>query len=157
MAKAGYSAITGADVSLTAATAKTVLGVLAPSSFGLDLIEASVSFDGTTAGFEPVLVEICYATFATNPPGTQSTSVTPVQKYGRTIAHGCTAARSWNAANEPTVLTPFKEVLIHPQAGVVYQIPLGQTPDSDVSDGFAIRVTAPNAVACRAELDWERC
>ncbi len=154
MAKAGYSAVTGADVAVTS-TPKTVLGVLAPSGFGLDLTEASVFFDGTTAANEPVTIELCRITFATNPPGTNSTSVTPVQVYGRAITVGATAAKTWTT--EPTVVTVIREMLIHPQAGVIYQIPLGQTPDCDVSTGFGIRITAPANVNCRATLSWERC
>src|SRR5687768_9151857 len=87
MAKAGYSIVTGAAVALSAATAKSVLGVRGNAAFGIDLKKFSVAFDGTSATATPVLVEICYATFATNAPGTNSTSVTPTQNYGRTIAH----------------------------------------------------------------------
>lgn len=155
MAKAGYSAPTGAAVALSAATAKSVLGVKSGSAFGVDLKKIRVSFDGVTSTAVPVLVELCYATFATNAPGTNSTSVTPAQVYGRTIAHGVTAARNWTS--EPTVLTVLDEWLLTPNGGLaVYDIPLGDTPDCAVSEGFAVRLTAPATVNARATLWWER-
>lgn len=155
MAKAGYTATTGAAVTLGAGTAKSVLGVRAGASFGLDLKKLRVSFAGVTATAVPVLVELCYATFATNAPGTASTSVTPAQAYGRTIAHGVTAARNWTT--EPTVLTVLDEWLLTPAGGLaVYDIPLGDTPDSAVSEGFVLRLNAPAGVDTRAAMQWER-
>jgi hypothetical protein len=156
MAKAGYSIVTGGAVALSAATAKSVLGVKSHANFGLDLKKFKVSFDGVTASAVPVLVELCYATFATNSPGTASTSVTPAQIYGRTIAVGATAAKTWTT--EPTVLTVIQEWLLTPNGGVVaYDFPLGDTPDSAVSEGFVIRCNAPAAVNVRAALEFERC
>jgi hypothetical protein len=46
MSKARYSAQTGAAVALSAATAKTVLAVIAPAQFGCDLVGYEVAFDG---------------------------------------------------------------------------------------------------------------
>ncbi|TDD97650.1 hypothetical protein [Actinomadura rubrisoli] len=156
MAKAGYAVVTGGAVALSAATAKSVLGVKAPSGNGIDLKKFRVAFDGVTATNVPVLVELCAATFATNSPGTNSTSVTPVQVYGRAVTVGATAARTWTT--EPTVLTVIGEFLLSPAGGVVfYDFPLGDTPDSAVSEGFVIRCNAPAVVNVRASLEFERC
>lgn len=156
MAKAGYAATTGAAVALSAATAKSVLGVKSHANFGLDLKKVRVGFDGVTASAVPVLVEIGYCTFATNSPGTNSTSVTPAQVYGRSITVGATAARNWSS--EPTTITAFEEHLLTPNAGLeIYDWPLGDTPDSAVSEGFVVRLTAPATVNCRATLWFERC
>lgn len=156
MAKAGYVAVTGGTVALTAATAKSVLGVRGHANFGLDLKRVRVSFDGATPTAAPVLVEVCYATFATNPPGTNSTSVTPTQVYGRTTAVGATAAKNWTS--EPTVLSTLEGWLVTPAAGlVVYDYPLGDTPDSAVGEGFVVRCTAPAGVNARGQLTFERC
>ncbi len=156
MAKAGYSAVTGGAVALSAATAKSVLGVKSHANFGLDLKKIRVSFDGTSATATPVLVELCYATFATNSPGTNSTSVTPAQLYGRAITVGATAAKTWTT--EPTALTALEEWLVTPAGGLaVYDLPLGDTPDSAVSEGFVLRLTAPAAVNARAGIVFERC
>jgi hypothetical protein len=156
MAKAGYSIVTGGAVALAAATAKSVLGVKSHANFGLDLKKVRFGFDGVTATAVPVLVELCYATFATNSPGTASTSVTPAQVYGRTIAVGATAARTWTT--EPTALTVIDEQLLTPAGGLeVYDFPLGDTPDSNVSEGFVLRCTAPATVNVRATMVFERC
>jgi hypothetical protein len=156
MAKAGYAIGTEGAVALTAATAKSILGVQAASTFGVDLIGFDVAFDGVTGSAVPVLVELCYATFATNPPGTNSTGVTEDQTYGRVITPGFVGARNWTA--EPTVVTPQREWLLTPNGGLlIYEYPLGQTPDSAVSEGFVLRLNAPAAVNVRASMRFERC
>lgn len=155
MSKAGYSVSTAAAVALAANTAKTVLGVKSNAAFGLDLLGFEVAFDGVTASAVPVLVEVGYCTFATNGPGTNSTSRTAVQNYGRVITVGATAASAWSA--EPTVITVLKEFLLSPNGGLVaYRWPLGNTPDSAVSEGFVIRCTSPAIVNVRASMDFER-
>jgi hypothetical protein len=155
MAKCGYTVPTGGVVALTAATAKTVLGVKGHANFGLDLKKARVGFDGVTASAVVVLVELCYCTWATNSPGTASTSVTPVQAYGRVSAAGFTAGKTWTT--EPTVLTVFDEILLDPNKGLlVYDFPLGDTPDSALAEGFAYRCTAPANVNLRGTFWVER-
>ena len=154
--KAGYSVVTGGAVALTAATAKSVIGVKSHANFGIDLKKLTLSFADTDASEVPVLIEICQSTFATNGPGTNSTSVTPLQTYGRSITVGATAAKTWTT--EPTVLTVIREFLLTPAGGVVmYDWPLGDSPDSAVSEGFVVRCTAPSATDVRATLDYERC
>jgi len=156
MSAAGYSAMTGAAVGLVAATAKSVIGVLSGAAFGLQLKSFEVAFDGVTASAVPVLCELCQCTFATQPPGTLSTTVTPVQIYGRVLAAGFTAARDWSTT-QPTVITVVKEWLLTPNAGALfYQYPLGQEPDSALSQGFTLRLTAPANVNCRATVSVER-
>jgi hypothetical protein len=158
VAKAGYSVMTGAEVALSAATTEYVLGVKAHANFGLDLLAIAVhalASGASAPGFEPILVEVCYATFATNSPGTNSTSVTPVQEYGRVITPGFTAARDWSSA--PTVLTPIDEFMVHPQTGWQLWRPPGQTPDCALAEGFVLRVNSDNAVSMRAQMKVERC
>jgi len=157
MAKAGYLVGTNGAVSLAAATAKTVLAVKSNAAFGLDLKKVRFGFIGTSAAEVPVLVELCYLTWATGVVGTNSTSQTANihQEYGRQLTHGVTAASAWTV--EPTVLTALEEQLITPNGGsVMYDFPLGDTPDCALSEGFAIRMTAPSATFCRALFKWER-
>jgi hypothetical protein len=155
MAKAGYVTSTEGAVALSAATAKSILGIAAPASFGVDLKKLRIGFDGVTASAVPVLIELCYATFATNAPGTNSTSATVDQAYGRTITPGFTAAKNWTT--EPTVLTPLEEWLLTPAGGtILYDYPLGDTPDTAASNGFVIRCNAPATVNVRAALWAER-
>lgn len=150
----GYSAVTGGAVALSAATATSVLGVKAHANRPLRLKKLRLSFDGVTSSAVPVLIEHCYATFATNSPGTNSTSVTPLQGYGRVIAVQATAAKNWTT--EPTALTVIDEYLLTPNGGLLfYDIPLGDEPDSALSEGFVVRMTAPATVNTRAAIWWE--
>jgi hypothetical protein len=160
MSKAGYSAQTGAAVALVAATAKTAMFVLAPSTFGMDLKKFRIGFDGVTASAVPVFWEINYLTGATNStPGTGNTNLATApniqQVYGRPIAIGFTGG--YNCTSEPTVQTNIDADLLTPNGGLlVYDFPLGDVPDSAVSNGFCIRLTAPAAVNVRCSMYFER-
>jgi hypothetical protein len=156
MAKAGYSTATGAAVALAAATAKTVLAVNGTANFGVDLKKFRVAFDGVTATAVPVLVELMYSTQATNStPGTGNSTGTVLQTYGRTITPGFTSFYASTA--EPTVLTLIDSFLLDPNKGLVlYDFPLGDTPDTAVSNGIVLRCTAPAVVNVRASMHFER-
>ena len=154
--KQGFSIITGGAIALSAATAKTILGAKSGSAFSLDLQHVDVGFDGVTPSAVPVLVELCACTFGANAPGTNSTSVTPAQKYGRQTTPGFTAGKNWTT--EPTTITVIEEQLLTPAGGIVkWQYPFGSSPDSALAEGFAIRCTAPASVNVRAWMDLERC
>lgn len=158
MAKAGYAIRTSSSVALTATTAKTALMVIAPSTFGTDLLGVSLSFDGITSTDHSVLVELVTSTDATNStPGTGNTSETVTQLYGRSIAVGFTGFSA--STSEPTVLTVVRSWLLTPTGGTMFlDLPLGRTVDTPVSSGIGIRLTAPtSAVNARAEMIFERC
>lgn len=151
MAKAGYSAATGAAVALVAATAKSVLSVIAPAQFGVDLKKIRLGFDGVTASAIPVLVEL--VAFTTDGTGT---SGTVNQVYGRSITAGFTS--KYNYSVEPTTATVVDRWSLTPNGGlVIYDWPLGDTPDTAVSNLFALRLTAPAAVNVNASMWFERC
>ncbi|MEU4410772.1 hypothetical protein AB0F88_40230 [Streptosporangium sp. NPDC023963] len=158
MAKSGYVITTGGTVSLTAATAKSILGVKSgatTANHGVDLKKIRVSFPGVTASEVPVLIEVCLCTFGANPPGTASSSVTPTQVYGRTASTGFTAAKTWTT--EPTAITVVEEFLLTPNGGLLlYDWPLGDTPDSPLGEGFLLRCTAPATASVRAAMWFER-
>lgn len=156
MAKAGYSIVTGGAVSLSASTAKSVLGLKSADDFGIDLKKVWWGFTGVTASEAPVTCELCYCTWASNSPSTNSTGVTPAQIYGRTIAAGVTAAKNWTT--EPTSLTVIGEIPLTPNGGsLLYDFPLGDTPDCAVDHGFVLRFTAAASVSVRATMIFERC
>jgi hypothetical protein len=151
--RARYSIATPADVALAAATAKTVLGVRAPASFGLSLDKWSLSFNGVTASAIPVLVELCSWSSATT--GT-STAATAAQTAGRAIVHGTTGG--YNFTVEPTVLAVLKTYLLTPNGGlIIEEFAPDAGYDNDVSAGFAIRCTAAAIVSLRAVLEFSRC
>lgn len=158
MAKSGYSITTEGAVALSSGVAKTILGVKSgatTANHGVDWLKYRVGFDGVTASAVPVLVELCTATFATNAPGTNSTSVTIVTDYGRHASTGFSAAKTWTT--EPTTLVALDSFLLTPNGGtILYDWPLGTSPDSPLGEGFAIRCTAPAGVNVRAAMVFER-
>src|SRR5258707_2850328 len=105
MAKAGYSLTTLAAVPLVATTVKSVLTVIAPAQFGIDLTKIRLGFDGVTASAVPVLVELTDNTLASNGVvGTGNTTAgTPTQNYCPTITPGLTGL--YNSSAEATVPT----------------------------------------------------
>jgi len=150
MAKAGYTASTEGAVALTGGTAKTVLAVIAPAQFGVDLQAIKVAFDGVTSSAVPALVEL--VRFTSDGTGT---SVTVDQAYGPAITAGFTAKKNYSA--EPTSATAIDEWLLTPDGGTLFErFPLGQTPDTAVSVLIAIRINAPAAVNVRATMWFER-
>ncbi len=160
MAKAGYSYTTLAPVALPAATARSILTVLAPATFGIDLTKIRIGFDGVTASAVPVLVEMCDNTLASNSTvNTNNTTCgTATQNYGRTITPGFTAFYASAAGFEPTVLTAFDRWTLTPNGGlVIYDWPLGSTHDTPVSAGITCRCTAPAAVNANMTMWFERC
>jgi hypothetical protein len=153
-AAAEFRAVCGADVALVAATAKCVLGIDADANRVVVPTEFSVGFDATVATREAVVVEFCAVTWATNAPGTNSTSVTPVRIRGPAVDDASSAARAWSS--EPTVVTPLAEWLIEQKSGVIdLQQVLGREKVSGVGEGFVIRCTSPDAVNARAYISYE--
>lgn len=153
--KVGYTTSTEGAVALSAGVAKTILGIRGNAAFGVDWLGYRVGFDGVTASAVPVLVELCYITFATNPPGTNSTASTIDTIYGRVVASGFTAAKNWTV--EPTVVTAFDEFLLTPNGGLVIKdFPRDRTPDSAFNEGFGLRLTAPANVNVRGTMLAER-
>lgn len=159
MARAIYKGQTEAAVSLSASTAKSVLGVASPAQFGVDLLGFSLGFTSVTSTDQPVLVEVCTSTFATNGIGTNSTSGTVRQQAGQPITAGFTTGYNWTS--EPTVLVAFETFTLTPNGGTfIYDWPYGESPDNAVSTGFVIRCTpgaSATALTARATLRFARC
>ena len=125
-----YACSTEADSSLSAATKKTVVGVKAHANSGLLLLGFWIGFADVTASEVPALIEVEYCTWATNSPGTNSTSGTARQQSGRVLTAGFTCGYSWTA--QPTALTLAAPTFtLTPNGGtVLYDFPLGTEPDS---------------------------
>ena len=148
----GYTITSGTSaVALSAATAKTVLGVVAASNVAARLTEFGVSFDGAPATAVPVLVELCDSTGAT--AGTPGATPTPKQVRGITRAAQATAGNAYSA--EPTTLTAIKQWLVHAQTGMVLQSPLGREVEHVGAGGLFLRITAPATVNVRAYMEFE--
>lgn len=139
-----YQCDTEGNVSLTTATLKYVVGVKAHANSGLMLNGYWVSFDGATATAAPALVELVYTTWATNSPGTNSTSTTPRQTNGRVLTAGFTAAKNWSGGDPTGGLTPVVPPIFVPQFNgtFAYRFPMGDEPDTALAEGFVLRATA---------------
>lgn len=147
---------------LVAATGKTLIYVNSGATDQPILVELGVSFDGITSSAVPVLVELCFGTKASNSsPGTGSTTATFLQVRGWP-AQTPASAGGVNCSTEPTVLTPIKQWLVTPNAGLlVVQFPLGRETTGVASgtavsgNQFALRATAPAGVNARAYFEIE--
>lgn len=143
-------------VALVAATAKSVVGIKAPTNQCAILLELGLGFDGATSTNAAAIVELMGSTFATNGPGTNSTSVTPVkQDSGRQETVQTTAAKAWTT--EPTVLTLWRSIDV-PQYNGFIVLPLRQWFSELViagAAGFVVRITSPNNVNVSGYLTFE--
>lgn len=153
----GYTVTTGTSATaLSAATAKTLINLIAGANQQAIITEFSVSFDGVTASAVPVLVELCQSTQAT--AGTPGSSPTPAVIRGLGTA---SATPGINYSAEPTVLTVIKQWLVTPNGGLlVVQSPLGRETITNLSGSstvkaVALRCTAPAAVNVRAYMEFE--
>lgn len=147
--------VPASTVALTATTAKTVLGIKAATNVCIKVTEVGISFDGATSSNAPVVCESMQSTFATNGPGTNSTSVTPAKRdTGRAETIQATAAKTWTT--EPTVLTLQRVIDVGAFNGVFYNIFPFDTPFIIIGgQGFVIRLTAPNNVNFSGSLCGE--
>lgn len=149
MAKAGYTAATGADVASGTAI-KCILSVIAPAQFGIDLKKFRIGSRNVVATEVPFLLELY--SFTTDGAGTAGTVN---QVYGRTITPGFTTKYNYTA--NPTVLTLIDQWPLDPNKGLVlYDFPLGDTPDTAVSNGFGLFVTAAVSALLRSTMWVER-
>jgi hypothetical protein len=137
----GYKAHTEGEVALAAAgTVKSILGIAGNANFGVVLKELWLDFDGVTSSNNTVKLIVARCTFATNAPGTNSTTVTVKQSYGRHAATGFTAGKNWTS--EPTVIETVgeEEFSLDPNKGLFrYPWPLGDEPDSALGEGWVLR------------------
>lgn len=143
MAAVGYK-VQSASNALTASATRTVVGAKAHANSGLQVKKWGVSFDGSAAA-AGIQVQLCYVTFATNAPGTNSTTTNAVvQEYGRVLTAGFTGAYHWTS--EPTTVTVLENKYIQQSGAYEWAIPLGQEPDCALGEGFAVRIITPAAV-----------
>lgn len=145
--RSGTSAILSTPVALGAATAKTVIGVFGTATTTIGLKRVRVSFASVTATDVPALVEVGITSAA----GTVGTAFTPVEIVGSTLASACAAG--YNYSGEPTYNRIFESMYVPVNNGLYeFYYPLSEEPQCDASQGFAIRVTAPQAQNCYASL-----
>lgn len=152
----------GAEVALVAATAKSVIKVIAAANLGLELVEWGVSFDGVSVTGEPVLVELLG--MSTAGAGTSGGTITTT--YDATtgqvkVLNGAAwtpqLVATYGYTAEPTAVNAQYDVQeVHPQAGYRYIFPLKQETIIPAAGIVVIRCKAAAAVNCRPFIKvWE--
>jgi len=141
-----------------AATAgvKTILKLITPTTFAIEVKEFALFTDGVTASAVPATWS--YFTSDETTAGTGSGTAVTTQISGATHAHGLTAVSQKHSA-EGTTYTTVKQGFIPQFMGtLILQMPLGDEPESPAgaadSFGFTINVTAN--VNVLAYIKWAR-
>ena len=129
-----------AEVALSAATAKTIVQIVAPSNHRLKVLAWGTYFDGTSSTAEPVQVVLMRQTTA----GTMS-SLTPV-KNDDSIAETLQTTAQHTATVEPTSGDVLKRIEVHPQSGYEEQCAYGTEYIVGGGDRLGIVCTAPATV-----------
>lgn len=130
-------------------TPTTIAGVKNAANQAIRCFGFNIGFDGILL-VAPALIEIGQCTFATNSPGTNSTSVTP-KPYdnGRPETIQSSAGKLWTA--EPTVITIVEDFLIpvYMGSGIIF-VPLSKPLIAKGGSGIVMRITLPSTVTANA-------
>lgn len=144
-----YSVNSGV-VSLSAATAKTVLQIATPATTRAKVVGFSVSFNSVTASDAPAVVDFLRQTTA----GTGGTSATLAPLDPDAPASQVTGLYDINAA-EPTGGNVLWSGYVTPVGGLfVYNFADGEEPILDISNRVGIRINSPSAVSAIATLTY---
>lgn len=148
---AGIKAVvttTSTEIALSAATAKTVLQLIAPANQRLLVKGLGVFFDGTEPLNQPVEIYLVKQSTA----GTM-TAATPVRETPGNETVQATAAI--NATAEPTTASTLRRLECHPQSGYEVLLPLGEEIVVAGGERLGLICNAPQAVNCHAYARWE--
>lgn len=137
------------STALAAATAKTVLQLVAVANHRVKILGYSVAFDGASTTAVPVLVEMVRQSTA----GTSSVN-TPTKRDTDISDTLLTTARD-TITVEPTTTDVMEEMLVHPQQGLIVLYPLGMEPIIGGGNRIGIRCTAPAVVNARVSMIFE--
>lgn len=138
-----------AEIALSAATAKTVIQMVAATNHRVKVLGFGVFFDGVSVTAEPVQVRLLRQTTA----GTMS-ALTPV-KQDDSIADTLLTTFQHTATAEPTAGDVLDVLEVHPQQGYEIMYPLGQEVIVGGGDRIGIECTAPATVNVRAKIRFE--
>lgn len=144
---------------LVAATAKTVVLILAATANQPSITEIGVSFDGVTTTAVPVLVELVSGTAGA--AGTPRAALAAGKQLRGWPAQTSQTTAGDTYTAEPTTQLSNRKWLVSPYGGLwSVQYPLGREPTGIVTaatDGktWSLRLTAPAAVNCHAYIEWE--
>lgn len=137
-----------AEVALAAATAKTIIQIVAPGNQRLLVGRWGVFFDGIDPLAQPVEVVLMKQTTA----GTMS-ALTPVRiTPGSETLQG---TAQYNATVEPTSSSIVDMCECHPQSGYEAILPLGEEIQVAGGERLAVVVTSPSVINVRAKIYWQ--
>lgn len=139
MARLFGTALT-AEVALSAATARTVLQLVAPANHRVVVKRWGVFFDGQSVSAEPVLVRLLFQTSA----GTMS-ALTP-KKMDGSLTETLQTTAQHSATVEPSAGDVLDTLNVHPQQGYREVYPLGEEIILGGGDRIGIECTAPDGV-----------
>lgn len=140
MARLNFSVTTEGELALTAATAKTILQLVAPANHRVALKGFSVSFDGISPTAAAVQVELVRQTTA----GTMSPATPALDDDSLPEAIQTTAQK--NATAEPTAGAVVRRYNIHPQDGLERVFDLDEELLIKGGGRLGLRCTAPEGV-----------
>lgn len=144
----GIAQVSG--VTLTAATAKTVVQVKAPATnHPLNVLGWGVYFKGASSTAVPVNVKLARQSTA----GTMS-SLTPA-KLNQSIAESILSTAQHTATVEPTTGDTIDVVEVHPQGYYEVIYPLGQERRVQGGQYVGLVCTAPAGVDVTAKIIFE--
>jgi hypothetical protein len=129
-------------------TLTTMLGTKCPANQAVTVEEIDCGLDGTNSAQAPGIVDMTHCTYATNPPGTSSTSTTAIASdSGRPESIQSTTGKTWSA--EPTVKggAPWKSFLVPTYMGsAIAPLPMLRPMILKGGGGLSVAVTLPAAV-----------
>jgi hypothetical protein len=136
------------EVALSAATAKTVIQIVAASNHRVLVKEWGVFFDGDDPLAEPVQVELVKQSTAGTMSSLTPAKITPGSETLQTTAQHTASA-------EPTKSAVLDTVEVHPQSGYEKILPLGEEIIIAGDERLGIVCTAAGAVNVRAKIKFE--
>lgn len=127
-------------------TLTTMLGLKCAANQAITLDEVDVGLDGTNSAQAPGIVDIDQTTWATNSPGTNSSTVPLVASdSGRPETIQTVGGKTWTA--QPTVLVIWKSFLVPCYMGsVLMPLPLTKPLTAKGGGGVSLAATLPSAV-----------
>lgn len=148
--------VTRLDTAFSATTgAKTVLKLITPTSFSIQVSEIGLFTDGVTPSAVPATWDLFTSDETT--AGTGSGTAVTTQIRGGTLAHGLTVSQKHSA--EGTTYTVVKSGYIPQFMGsLILQNPLETEPESPpgAADSIGIRINTTATVNVLAWIQWSR-
>lgn len=142
--------VSSGEQSLTAATAKTCLQVIAAANHRVRVAGISVTFKGTVVTDTPALVRLVRQTTA----GTMS-SATVVKKDENMAETIQTTATKGASGTEPTITDELEALEVHPQTGMRWYYPMGDEVFIKGGNRLGVQITAAQGQTAVVVMELE--